>query len=117
MAPEVIRRKSYTDGVDIWSIGVTCIEMAEAQPSMFSVPSVRARELIGTRVTPHFANPRERSKVLRQLLVHMQVHNAFERETAKSLPIHKPLQRAKSLSFLVELPRFNVSGGEGRACD
>ncbi len=91
--------------------------MAEAQPSMFSVPSVRAGELIGTRVTPHFANPREHSKVLLQFLGHMQVHNAFERETAKSLLIHKFLQRARNQSFLVELVHFNVSGGAGGACD
>ncbi len=114
---EVIGRKSYTTGVDIWSFGVIIVEMAEAHPSMFSVPSVRATELVGTRVTPHFANPREHSKVLRQLLEHMQVRNAFELETAKSLLIHKFLQRARSQFFLVEWLRFNVSGGGGRACD
>ncbi len=84
--------------------------MAEAQPSMFSVPSVGARELIGARLTPHFANPREHSKVLQQLLEHMLVRNAFEQETAKSLLIHKFLQRARNQSFLVELLRLNVSG-------
>ncbi len=116
-ASEVIRRKSYTTGVNIRSFGVTIIEMAEAQPSMFSVPPVRARELIGTRVTPHFANPREHSKVLRQFLDPMQVRNAFERETAKSLLIHKFLRRARSHSFLVELVPFNASVGAEGACD
>ncbi len=99
LAPEIIRRNSFTTGVDIWSIGATFIEMAEAQPRMFSVPSMRARGLIGTRVTPHFANPREHSKVLRHLLEHMQVRNTFERETAKSLLLHKFLHRAEASLF------------------
>ncbi len=78
---------------------------------MSSVSSVSARELIGARVTPHFTNPREHPKVLREFLEHMQVRNAIERETAKSLLIHKLLQRARSQSFLVELVWFIASGG------
>ncbi len=96
MAPEVIQRKPYTTAVDIWSFGVTVIEMAETKPCMFSVPSVRAMALIGTRVTPHFANPREHSEVLCQFIERMLVRNAAKRATAKSLLNHKFLQRANN---------------------
>ncbi len=62
MASQSILWKLYTTAVDIWSFGVTVIEMAETKPCIFSVPSVRAMTLIGTKETPHFAKTRGHSK-------------------------------------------------------
>ena len=32
MAPEILRREEYNQSVDIWALGITCIELAEYEP-------------------------------------------------------------------------------------
>lgn len=32
MSPEILSRNKYTYKTDIWSVGITCIELAEGNP-------------------------------------------------------------------------------------
>merc|ERR1719281_220698 len=49
MAPEVIKGVAYNAKADIWSLGITCIEMAEAQPPYFHIPPMRAMFVISNK--------------------------------------------------------------------
>lgn len=40
-APELVLEQDYGTGVDIWSLGITCIEFAETKPPYFDMLPMR----------------------------------------------------------------------------
>jgi len=57
MAPEVIRESHYDGRADVWSLGITVIEMAEGQPPHASLNPLRAIFVIPTKPAPTLADP------------------------------------------------------------
>lgn len=57
MAPEVIQETSYDARADIWSLGITIIELCEGQPPHFNVHPMRAIFMIPMKPAPTFKNP------------------------------------------------------------
>ncbi|CAJ1398695.1 unnamed protein product [Effrenium voratum] len=49
MAPEVIKGEAYNATADIWSLGITCIEMADCHPPYYHIPPTRAMFVISTK--------------------------------------------------------------------
>ena len=56
MAPELIRGMDYDAKVDVWSLGITAIEMAEGEPPLMHEPQLRALLLITVQGSPKLNN-------------------------------------------------------------
>eukprot|EP00727_Mastigamoeba_balamuthi_P006696 m51a1_g2647 putative ste ste20 mst protein kinase (699) ;mRNA; f:612672-615775 len=57
MAPEIIMEVGYSSKVDIWSLGITCVELAETLPPLAEIHPMRAIFLIPSRPPPTFTDP------------------------------------------------------------
>ncbi len=66
MAPEIITNRNgkspYDDRVDIWSLGITLIELAEREPPLSEVHPMRALMQIPIRDPPKLSNVAKWSK-------------------------------------------------------
>lgn len=52
MAPELIQGKKYDGKIDVWSTGITAIEMAEGEPPLLEVEPLKALLFITTNKPP-----------------------------------------------------------------
>jgi serine/threonine protein kinase len=57
MAPEVLGDTHYDGRADVWSLGITAIEIAEGAPPYASLNPMRAISLIPTKPAPTLADP------------------------------------------------------------
>lgn len=98
MAPEVIQEIGYDCLADIWSLGVTIIEMAEGRPPYSDIHPMRAIFMIPTKPPPTLKQPDVWSPELRDFLARCLVKNPNDRASAVALLQHPLLAATETTS-------------------
>jgi len=86
MAPEIIEEKGYDEKVDIWSLGITAIEMAEGKPPLYDLEPMRAIFEIPARPPPRLSN--EASPEFEDFIAKTLVKDPTKRPSATEILEH-----------------------------
>eukprot|EP01102_Stenamoeba_stenopodia_P021944 TRINITY_DN8973_c0_g1_i2.p1 TRINITY_DN8973_c0_g1~~TRINITY_DN8973_c0_g1_i2.p1 ORF type:complete len:622 (-),score=153.34 TRINITY_DN8973_c0_g1_i2:74-1939(-) len=88
MAPEVIAQENYDEKADIWSLGITIIEMADGIPPRANLNPRWAMNTILHQDPPTLEDPSKWSKELNDLISKCLKKKPAERPTAAGLMAH-----------------------------
>ncbi|XP_077537327.1 serine/threonine-protein kinase hippo [Haemaphysalis longicornis] len=103
MAPEVIQEIGYDCVADIWSLGITALEMAEGKPPYGDIHPMRAIFMIPTKPPPSFRDPDRWSPEFIDFVSRCLVKNPEERATASELLQHVFISSAKPVTILQQM--------------
>lgn len=104
MAPEVLQSSAYDFKADIWSMGITAIELAVGEPPHSNVHPMRAIFMIPTSEPPVLPDPQNWSDDFNDFLRVTLQKDPTKRPSAKTLlESHPFLQKGKSKSVIASL--------------
>lgn len=111
MAPEVVRQLEYDEKIDIWSLGVTVLEMAEGDPPLLDLAPLRCLLVLKLMSMPYTLREEGRkgkkwSQDFHHCLSRMLAIDPKKRAIADQLLIHPFLQKVgKRENFAKYIPR------------
>jgi len=105
MAPEVIKGKVYDCNADVWGLGITAMEMFEANPPYYDQSPSRAQFLIAAKGRPPFKDPDAMSENLKDFINKCTIMDPAQRPTSDALKDHPFLQSAGQVSELLPLAK------------
>jgi serine/threonine kinase 3 len=103
MAPEVIQEIGYDCVADIWSLGITALEMAEGKPPYGDIHPMRAIFMIPTKPPPTFRDATKWSAQFAEFVTRCLVKAPEKRATASELLACEFISTAGSSQGLLEM--------------
>lgn len=101
MAPEVITQSEYDQRADIWSVGITAIELAKGEPPLAHLTPMKA--LFQIQSSPPPAIDTSFSAAFQDFTKLCLQRDPLSRPDAETLLKHKFIASAKKISFLTDL--------------
>ncbi|KAA0716789.1 Serine/threonine-protein kinase TAO3 [Triplophysa tibetana] len=105
MAPEVILAMDegqYEGKVDVWSLGITCIELAERKPPLFNMNAMSALYHIAQNDSPTLQS-NEWSDAFRSFVDYCLLKIPQDRPSSAELLRHDFVRRERPLAVLIDL--------------
>eukprot|EP00475_Leptophrys_vorax_P010440 TRINITY_DN1700_c0_g1_i4.p1 TRINITY_DN1700_c0_g1~~TRINITY_DN1700_c0_g1_i4.p1 ORF type:complete len:480 (+),score=157.76 TRINITY_DN1700_c0_g1_i4:128-1567(+) len=109
MAPEVLSENAYDTRADIWSLGITAIEMAVGEPPLSKVHPMRAIFMIPMKPAPTLPSTGNWSDDFRDFVSKCLQKDPAARPTAKQLLKHPFLTNSPGRAVIYDLVSASIS--------